>query len=103
MLISRLFSVHTFRDFSAFNEATAKQIYRDWDQAVLDAVVKPSTPKERQQALHDLQQHDGFGLAHPREEHFVPIYVAAGAGNVESEDAVLLSGLYGCPTIAFGV
>lgn len=87
----------------AFAEHTAKPIFREWDQAVMDSIVKPSSPAERQRALHDLQKHLGFGLAHPREEHFVPIYVAAGAGNVESEEARLLSGLYGCSTIAFGV
>lgn len=38
-------------------------------------------------------------MAHPREEHFVPIYVAAGAG--EDGDVHVLSGLYGYQTVAF--
>jgi aromatic ring-opening dioxygenase catalytic subunit (LigB family) len=55
----------------------------------------------RRTALLALTQHSGFRLAHPREDHFVPIYVAAGAG--EDENVHVLSGLYGCPAVAFGL
>lgn len=48
-----------------------------------------------------LTKHAGFKKAHPREEHFVPIYIAAGAG--EGGDARIVAGLYGAPTIAFGL
>jgi aromatic ring-opening dioxygenase catalytic subunit (LigB family) len=48
-----------------------------------------------------LTKHPVFRLAHPREEHFIPIYVAAGAG--EEGGAKVLSGLYGAPTFAFGL
>lgn len=40
-------------------------------------------------------------MAHPREDHFVPLYVAAGAG--EDGDARVISAIYGAPAIAFGV
>ena len=49
----------------------------------------------------NLTKHEGFRPAHPREEHFVPIYVAAGAG--EGGESRILAGIYGCPTIAFGL
>ena len=49
----------------------------------------------------NLTKHAGFRLAHPREDHFVPIYIAAGAG--EGGDVRVLSANYGSPTIAFGV
>ena len=55
----------------------------------------------RKQALVGLTQHPGFRACHPREDHFVPVYVAAGAG--ETGDARIVCGLYGSPTFAFGL
>ena len=49
----------------------------------------------------ELVLHPGFRTAHPREEHFIPIYVAAGCG--EAGEARVVSALYGAPTIAFGL
>jgi aromatic ring-opening dioxygenase catalytic subunit (LigB family) len=60
-----------------------------------------SKPIARRTALFALTQHKAFRLAHPREDHFVPIYVAAGAG--EEGSVHLLSGHYGCQTVAFGI
>jgi aromatic ring-opening dioxygenase catalytic subunit (LigB family) len=40
-------------------------------------------------------------MCHPREEHFVPLYVAAGAG--ENGDVKILHGNYGIPTFVFGI
>lgn len=57
--------------------------------------------EERKKALVGLVQHPGFRLAHPREDHFVPLYVAAGAG--EGGDVKVLTGIYGAPTFAFGL
>jgi aromatic ring-opening dioxygenase catalytic subunit (LigB family) len=52
----------------------------------------------------DLTKHKGFRAAHPREEHFVPIYVAAGAGDDDgAEEVRVLSAIYGAQTVAFGV
>lgn len=51
--------------------------------------------------MMNLTSHRGFRKAHPREEHFIPLYVAAGAG--ESGDAKIVCGIYGGPTFAFGV
>jgi aromatic ring-opening dioxygenase catalytic subunit (LigB family) len=49
----------------------------------------------------NLTTHRGFRRAHPREEHFIPIFVAAGAG--EAGDSRILGAVYGAPTIAFGI
>lgn len=49
----------------------------------------------------DLTKHPGFRISHPREDHFVPLYVASGAG--EGGDARIISSLYGAPTFAFGL
>jgi aromatic ring-opening dioxygenase catalytic subunit (LigB family) len=59
--------------------------------------------RERQQALIALVQHGGFRKAHPRAEHFVPLYVAAGAADrgQDSGEAEVLMGAHGCKTILF--
>jgi aromatic ring-opening dioxygenase catalytic subunit (LigB family) len=56
---------------------------------------------ERKKAMVALTRHAGFRAAHPREDHFVPLYVAAGAG--EGGDVRILNGSYGAPTFVFGI
>jgi len=56
---------------------------------------------ERKKALFDLTKHPGFRSMHPREDHFVPIYVAGGAG--EEGEVKTLAEMYGVPTFAFGL
>jgi aromatic ring-opening dioxygenase catalytic subunit (LigB family) len=51
--------------------------------------------------MFDLMEHDGFAQAHPSAEHFVPLYVAAGAG--EEGGVQVISAIYSAPTIAFGI
>ena len=58
-------------------------------------------PKKRKDALFGLKKHPGFRPANPREEHFVPLFIAAGAG--QDGGSKVLCSLYGAPTIAFGV
>jgi aromatic ring-opening dioxygenase catalytic subunit (LigB family) len=58
-------------------------------------------PEARKQALIALTKHKGFRAAHPREDHFVPLYVAAGAGS--SGSVRILSAIWGAPTFAFGL
>lgn len=48
-----------------------------------------------------LTKHLFFRRAHPREEHFVPIYVAAGAGTTGSARVVCT--LHGAITAVFGI
>jgi len=100
LILSGGLMIHTFQDFSAFSEDTAKPIYKTWDRAILDAVATP-TPEARRKAMMDLTSHPGFRKSHPREEHFIPLYIAAGCG-AEGE-ARVISGIYGAPTFAFGL
>ncbi|KPV73498.1 uncharacterized protein RHOBADRAFT_28593 [Rhodotorula graminis WP1] len=97
-------SIHTFRDFSAFSPDTAKPQYRAWEKSIVDAVAV-AEPDARHRALFDLVQHPSFRAAHPREEHFVPLYVAQGAGSEggEAKGARMVCGLWGAKTIVFGV
>lgn len=55
--------------------------------------------------MADLVHHPGFRPAHPREEHFVPLYVAEGAGTAGPgpAGAHLVCGLWGAKTVVFGV
>ncbi|KIY63132.1 Extradiol ring-cleavage dioxygenase class III enzyme subunit B [Cylindrobasidium torrendii FP15055 ss-10] len=92
--------VHNLRDFNSMSPDTAKPILKEFHSAVIEA-FKVSNPEGRKQALYDLVKHRGFREAAPREEHFVPLYIAAGAA--EKGEVKVLNGLYGIPTVAFGV
>jgi len=45
--------------------------------------------------------HPGFRACHPTEDHFVPLYVAAGAG--DDGGSVVLEDIYSCQSFAFGL
>lgn len=47
-----------------------------------------------------LVKHPGFRAAHPRADHFIPLYIGAGAGGANA-DVKVLSAIYGAPTVAF--
>ncbi|KAK7440216.1 hypothetical protein VKT23_017158 [Stygiomarasmius scandens] len=98
LVLSGGLPIHNLRDFASFHPSSAKPIHHSFHQAILDALMK-SDPSSRKQALYDLTKHEGFRACNPREEHFVPLYVAAGAG--EDGEAVILNGMYGISTVAF--
>ncbi|QRW05749.1 aromatic ring-opening dioxygenase LigB subunit [Ceratobasidium sp. AG-Ba] len=100
LILSGGLTVHTFRDWSAWDESTAAPPYRALHQSLLEA-IQVEDPKDRRAALTVLTKHAGFRLAHPREEHFTPIYIAAGAG--ENGKTRLLDATYGQVTAAFGI
>ncbi|KAL1947686.1 hypothetical protein VTO73DRAFT_13410 [Trametes versicolor] len=91
--------VHNLRDFSSFSESTANSLVKSFNQAILDALTI-TDPVARKQAMLKLVKHEGFRAAHPRADHFVPLYVAAGAGGTNT-DAKLVSAVYGAATAAF--
>ncbi|KAF8594161.1 Extradiol ring-cleavage dioxygenase class III enzyme subunit B [Ceratobasidium sp. AG-I] len=100
VVLSGGLTVHTFRDWSAWNEDTAAPPYLAFHKALVQAIQIPE-PTPRREALTALTQHSGFRLAHPREEHFTPIYIAAGAGEVGKTR--VLDATYGQVTVAFGI
>ncbi|KZT62105.1 Extradiol aromatic ring-opening dioxygenase [Calocera cornea HHB12733] len=91
---------HNLRDLSSFIESTAAPPYHVWDKAV-DEAIAVEEPEQRKKALVDLASHKGYRLAHPRAEHFVPLYVAAGAG--EKGKSKVLFARFGAKTVAFGL
>ncbi|KAF7975279.1 hypothetical protein HWV62_10030 [Athelia sp. TMB] len=103
LILSGGLTIHNLRDFSSFAEATAGPIYKEFNQAILDALSTPD-PETRKAAMIALTKHRGFRSAHPREDHFVPLYVAAGAGDTEGGGrASVLNAMYGAQTVAFGL
>jgi len=99
LILSGGLVIHTFRDASAWSEDTANDRIRAFNNAIVEAARAPKA--SLQSALYDLTKHPGFREANPREEHFIPIYIAAGAG--ETGTAKVISSQYGAPTFAFGV
>lgn len=99
LVLSGGLTFHNLRDFSGFNLETAKPAQKDFHNAILSA-LQISDNASRQQALYALTKHSGFRASHPREDHFVPLYVAAGAG--DGEEARILGAMYGMISVAFG-
>ncbi|KAF8267568.1 Extradiol ring-cleavage dioxygenase class III enzyme subunit B [Lactarius quietus] len=93
-------TLHNLRSLDSYVPETASLPVRQFNDAVSSA-ISVSDPSTRKTALANLTQHEGFRSAHPREDHFVPIFIAAGAG--EDGGTHVLAGLYGCHTVAFGV
>ncbi|KAG9000075.1 hypothetical protein FRB94_005654 [Tulasnella sp. JGI-2019a] len=78
LIISGGLTIHTFKDPSALSESTANAHIRGFHTAIIDAVHSP--PELLKASFCALTTLPGFREANPRKEHFVPIYVAAGAG-----------------------
>ncbi|KAA1474852.1 Extradiol ring-cleavage dioxygenase class III enzyme subunit B [Dentipellis sp. KUC8613] len=93
-------TVHNLRDFASFSPDTARENQRAFSDAVTNAMAV-AHPQARKEAMMNLKNHPGFRASHPREEHLVPIYVAAGAG--DDGDVRVLSALFGSQTVAFGL
>lgn len=61
-------------------------------------------PSAREIALKALTSHPTFRAAHQREDHFIPLYIAAGAGACgEGKGSKVLSRIYGQSSFAFGL
>ncbi|CAK5276685.1 unnamed protein product [Mycena citricolor] len=100
LVLSGGLTAHNLRQPTSMSVFSASDDQRAFDRAVMDALtVEDETA--RKQAMANLVKHRGFRASHPREEHFVPIYVAAGAG--EGGNAKVISEMYGCQTVAFGL
>ncbi|KAF9452866.1 Extradiol aromatic ring-opening dioxygenase [Macrolepiota fuliginosa MF-IS2] len=99
LVLSGGLTAHNLRDRRSFSPTSASEDHKAFDRAIHSA-INIADAGQRKKALFDLTQHTGFRASQPREDHFVPLYVAAGAG--EGEVRVICD-LYGIPTFAFGV
>ncbi|KAF7359368.1 4,5-DOPA dioxygenase extradiol-like protein [Mycena sanguinolenta] len=100
LVLSGGLMVHNLRDWDGFSPLTAKSAHKAFDEAIV-ASIRVKDAEERKKAMVDLTSHSGFRASHPREEHFVPLYIAAGAG--EGGETKVVADLYGCETFAFGL
>jgi aromatic ring-opening dioxygenase catalytic subunit (LigB family) len=103
VILSGGLTIHTFRERDAWDPNTAPKGFLDFETAVVDSVRNVSSVEERNEKMKALMNHPFFRRAHPREEHFVPIYIAAGAGSAEGESATVLADVHSAINIAFGV
>ncbi|KAF8338135.1 Extradiol ring-cleavage dioxygenase, class III enzyme, subunit B [Cantharellus anzutake] len=108
LIISGGLVIHSFKNNGAsFNPERAGPVLHDFHDAITQAVLIKD-PAARREALHALTNHQGFRVANPREEHFIPLYVAAGAGDTltgEDKDGEtrILADFYGMSSFAFGL
>ncbi|TRM69578.1 Extradiol ring-cleavage dioxygenase, class III enzyme, subunit B [Schizophyllum amplum] len=100
LVLSGGLTAHNLRDMSSFSPKSAKPVHLEFDKAVHKA-VSIADAEQRRQAMMNLLSHPGFRASHPREDHFVPLYVAAGAG-ADGGAVRIISDIYGNPTFAFG-
>ncbi|KIM49297.1 hypothetical protein M413DRAFT_60070 [Hebeloma cylindrosporum] len=100
LILSGGLTAHNLGDRSSFSPDTARPVHKEFDKAIHEAVGIDS-PEERKQAMFSLPKHRGFRASQPREDHFMPLYVAAGAGG-KGEVRTILD-LYGLASFAFGV
>lgn len=101
LIISGGLTIHTFREFEAFNPKTAPEGFKDFERTIVSSIDDHPSGAERNEALKAVTKHPFFRRAHPREEHFVPIYVAAGAGTRGT--AKTICNLHGAITAVFGL
>jgi aromatic ring-opening dioxygenase catalytic subunit (LigB family) len=87
---------------NAWDPIAAPEGFKDFERTVVKS-VQSSVPEERNEQMKQLMMHPYFRRAHPREEHFVPIYIAAGAGSLEGDKASVLADIHSAISIAFGV
>ncbi|PPQ78517.1 hypothetical protein CVT25_011789 [Psilocybe cyanescens] len=100
LILSGGLTAHNLRDRTSFSPDTARAVHKEFDEAIHKAIAVESDA-ERKQQLFGLVRHPGFRASHPREDHFVPLYVAAGAG--EGGRVLTVVDLYGLASFAFGI
>lgn len=71
----------TFHDLRAFRDPKSREVSTTFDAWLRCAVTKP--PDERDRELARWAEAPAARLAHPREEHLLPLMVAAGAAGVD--------------------
>jgi len=101
LVLSGGLTAHNLGDRSSFSPATARPVHKEFDAAIHDA-IKLEDATARKKAMLSLTRHPGFRASQPREDHFVPLYIAAGAGEGDGEVRTIVNG-YGIPTFVFGV
>lgn len=100
LILSGGLTIHNFRNFEAFSPATAQPIHEQWENQILEAVAVPERD-ERNRKMKALLGSPGYSASHHSAEHFLPLYVAAGAAHESAKQPIVLAGIHGAKTIAF--
>lgn len=101
LIFSGELTIHTFNELNAFDPAAAPQGFKDFEKQVIEFAELSNEDEKGNTALKSVTKHPYFRRAHPREEHFVPLYVAAGAGSDGASQVI--SKQHGSISIAFGL
>jgi len=101
LVLSGGLTIHTFQETDAWDPKKAPKGFLDFERSIVSSVENNKDGEARNSAMKDIVKHPYFRRAHPRTEHFIPIYVGAGAGS--DGDASVISDLHGAISIAFGI
>lgn len=82
-----------YHNMHGFNSADAMDVSVQFEHYLHEAVT--SAPKERLQKLVDWEKASSARLAHPREDHLMPLMVAAGAAGEDAGERVLMDKVMG--------
>lgn len=81
-IIASGMAVHNLRDmFRAYGQPGALEYTYSFDGALKEAVEQP--PENRQKAMAELLKRKDARKAHPKFDHLLPVYIAAGAAHEE--------------------
>ena len=83
LIVGSGLSYHNLRNFGPQAHGVSKA-FGDW----LDETAVQATPQERMQRLQDWASAPSARVAHPREEHLIPLMVAVGAAEGEAGERV---------------
>ncbi|KAA1109006.1 hypothetical protein PGT21_030653 [Puccinia graminis f. sp. tritici] len=88
LILSGGVTIHTFEDFHEWQFESSSEAVKQFEREIIKAsLVEPTS--ERFKNMIDLTQLEGFRKAHPREDHFIPIYIAAGAGSDQGSTKII--------------
>ena len=72
----------TYHNMSGFGRAGAMQVSGMFDEYFKDAITDPD-PEARTSKLINWETAPAARLAHPREDHLIPLMVVAGAAGID--------------------
>jgi aromatic ring-opening dioxygenase catalytic subunit (LigB family) len=100
LIVGSGFSYHNLRMFGDPRSIPVSERFDEW----LRATVELGDPAERDRGLLAWESAPGARACHPRSEHLVPLFVAAGAGGVDRGRCVFGGRVMGAATssVAFG-
>ena len=97
LIIGSGFSYHNLRMFGDPRARPISERFDEW----LRAAAESRDPEERSRLLADWESAPGARSCHPRSEHLVPIFIAAGAGGAEPGRCVFSGTVMGVVTSSF--